>query len=765
MPGLPWIPYDALLMLLLPLCLSGIAFGLGCAMATVDQPLMMQHIPCPCLVHACLFDATPCPELQLRTRSNYRAQDQQELAATEWSNMADEGTSDDMVTVEVESPSPTRPSTSRAREASSETEPVIPAAPAPPGGRLEVREPAGPPPPRPIQELWQISTAISAVARTMADHSGVEPERVVTHLPHFWPSFRSVAVHVQAMPHADADHPNLLICSDEAPEEPEEPASKTEGAPTAAAHHPAPAAARTTEAETSDAGAPADVDASAADMSSPAEIRARWARLSPGGWAPPLAGLEAYQQFSLAHTWAKPDGDWRHTSRTTAGESEAGRPVDICVLQETAWRNDQEFSTNHQAANSTDWHIVHSAGPERSGILCMIRTGLLPSDSIRTACLQPGRLLHLRLLLQVPVDCLLVYQQAWNPQRADLRGTNKTAALLKQRRAIWTQVDDWLRRIPSRHGCLVIGDLNVSLNTEDSICGSGVPGDTASPHPDQGDIMDVLRAHRACALNTWGRPGPPSRTFLPPHSTTEKQGTQIDYIIAKGHMIDTVAKQAVAFDAPFVPTNGCRHRPVSAYVPCPRKVHRQPVKSRLTANQVGSMLEKPGFKENLSQHITQATTYDQLNQSVDEILIQGWRRARSTYQERRTPAGTPDAPAIDLEQPLTQYVHSMWIIRHRLRQHGQELSQWRRQGPEARRLFHAWSLTTILQRHTRAFRKACWRKKTQQVAAVVQASNIHQAAKRFAPKNPRRRLQLRDAQRHLQTHEAEFVQITEYYTS
>ena len=283
MPGLPWIPYDALLMLLLPLCLSGIAFGLGCAMATVDQPLMMQHIPCPCLVHACLFDATPCPELQLRTRSNYRAQDQQELAATEWSNMADEGTSDDMVTVEVESPSPTRPSTSRAREASSETEPVIPAAPAPPGGRLEVREPAGPPPPRPIQELWQISTAISAVARTMADHSGVEPERVVTHLPHFWPSFRSVAVHVQAMPHADADHPNLLICSDEAPEEPEEPASKTEGAPTAAAHHPAPAAARTTEAETSDAGAPADVDASAADMSSPAEIRARWARLSPGG--------------------------------------------------------------------------------------------------------------------------------------------------------------------------------------------------------------------------------------------------------------------------------------------------------------------------------------------------------------------------------------------------------------------------------------------------------------------------------------------------
>ncbi|CAE7695511.1 Crnkl1 [Symbiodinium sp. CCMP2592] len=69
------------------------------------------------------------------------------------------------------------------------------------------------------------------------------------------------------------------------------------------------------------------------------------------------------------------------------------------------------------------------------------------------------------------------------------------------------------------------------------------------------------------------------------------------------------------------------------------------------------------------------------------------------------------------------------------------------------------------QAHTRALRKACRHKKTEKVAEAVQATNIHQAAKRFAPKTPKRRIQLRREDGGLQTHEAEFRQIVQHFTS
>ncbi|CAE6926016.1 unnamed protein product [Symbiodinium sp. CCMP2456] len=275
--------------------------------------------------------------------------------------------------------------------------------------------------------------------------------------------------------------------------------------------------------------------------------------------------------------------------------------------------------------------------------------------------------------------------------------------------------------------------------------------------------MDILRAHKACALNTWGRPGLSNRTFLPPHSDSTKLGTQIDYVIAKGHMIDTVAKQSTAFDAPFVPTSGCRHRPILVSLPSPQRLTRGPMQSRLTAHQVGSVLKQPGFLEHLKQHTRQAQRDKEVSQPIDDLLLQGWRSAKAEHPGQSNAAGDQPGDQPNLDQPLTQYVRSMWTVRHKLRQLGQDLGRWSRGGPSARSILQAWLLTSKLQRHTRELRKACRWKKTLQVAEAVKASNIHQAAKRFTPKTPRRRLQLRDEHGHLQTHEAEFAQITEYF--
>ena len=236
-------------------------------------------------------------------------------------------------------------------------------------------------------------------------------------------------------------------------------------------------------------------------------------------------------------------------------EHQADRTVDICILQETAWREDMEFTTTPVGPGSLTWHAVHSAGGDRTGILCLVRAGLLNPTHIRTATLVPGRLVHLRLLFEVPLDILCIYQFAWNLQKVELRGAkNKTDAMLRQRRQIWQHVDKWIRAIPQRNGCVVLGDLNVSVLEEQHMCGAGLPPSTSAAHPDQGALLEILRAHRCAALNAWSRPGPANRTFLSPHAG-EQHGTQIDFIVTRGHLVDHIAKQAAPFDAAFVPVN------------------------------------------------------------------------------------------------------------------------------------------------------------------------------------------------------------------
>ena len=112
---------------------------------------------------------------------------------------------------------------------------------------------------------------------------------------------------------------------------------------------------------------------------------------------------------------------------------------------------------------------------------------------------------------------------------------------------------------------------------------------------------------------------------------------------------------------------------------------------------------------------------------------------------------------------LTNQVRGMWLLRAHLQHVGQEVSRWRRSGVDTRTLLQAWFITTKLQAHTRALRKACWQKKTDTVAEVVQLSDIYAAAQRFAPKAPRRRLQLRKADGRLQTHEEEFQLIADHF--
>ena len=145
---------------------------------------------------------------------------------------------------------------------------------------------------------------------------------------------------------------------------------------------------------------------------------------------------------------------------------EAGQTYDICVLQETAWPHDSEFVAKVEGSDKLQWHAIHSAGKGHDGILCLVRAGLIPAENLRYQVVEPGRLVHLRLLFSAPLDLLCVYQWAWNAGKAELKGKNRIEEMTRQRRRVWQSIDRWLGSIPQRSTCLLAGDFNCTLESE-----------------------------------------------------------------------------------------------------------------------------------------------------------------------------------------------------------------------------------------------------------------------------------------------------------
>ncbi|CAE7828545.1 Pol [Symbiodinium sp. CCMP2592] len=435
---------------------------------------------------------------------------------------------------------------------------------------------------------------------------------------------------------------------------------------------------------------------------------------------------------------------------------EAGCTYDVCILQETMWPQDSEFIAKLDGPNHLQWHAVHSAGKSHEGILCLVRTGVVPAENIRYNVLEPGRLVHVRLLLCAPCDILCTYQWSWNPGKVELQGTNRVEEMLRQRRRIWQAMDKWLSSIPRRSTCIVVGDFNCSLVPERPVCGEGVPT-SGGGHPDQESFQEIARTHGCCALNTWRTKGPHARTYLPPNATAQ-HGSQIDFVLFRGQGADQTARNAGPLQAEFVPHTGCRHLPIQAVIPAPRRPTTRPAQQRVAPRLAQSALRQADFQYHLQGEldgVLHSTLPENLaDGDVNQWLLAGWN-ATTRALRREGPATPTQTPG----DTLTLQVKKLWSLRTRAFEVGRQLGQWQRNGPSARQVFQAWLVTTQLQAHNRTLRKECRRKKIEKVAEVVRADNIYQAAKRFAPRTPKRRIQLRKEDGSLQTHEAEFRQI------
>ena len=348
-------------------------------------------------------------------------------------------------------------------------------------------------------------------------------------------------------------------------------------------------------------------------------------------------------------------------------QASAGQPVDLMFLQETHWKQDYEYVATPVEGKALQYRVIHSAGDDKAGLMCMIRAGIVPDSHIRHQALPPGRLLHIRLMLPTPVDIMNTYQSAWNLNKAAGVGhdtKHKVDTLLRQRRRVWKHLEQWLRGTPHRHGCLILGDLNTPVASEPPISGTGSVDPQKAQQQDQEIFQEMLRSHHCSVLNSWSASGWKARTFIPPGPDERKQGTQIDFFIARGVMDTVMSRKAAPFDAPFVPATRCRHRPLQAMFTLPRiRYHRDPPKH--SVQQVRAHLRNPQQAMDMLGQI--AVDLDQAREmdDLDQILLRGWEMAKSHAPQRQAFA------ALQEHQVSTRdRVMYMWRLRAELRQLG-----------------------------------------------------------------------------------------------
>ncbi|CAE7475779.1 unnamed protein product [Symbiodinium sp. CCMP2456] len=262
--------------------------------------------------------------------------------------------------------------------------------------------PRGPPPPQPIQALAPLSHRLSSAIGQALRESGLDPQWVLTHVPWDWQQFTSVTVRIEHLRHNDQVHPNILFVGDDVDTiGPDAPSSSA----AIAVQMEAEGRARMTAAEM--------------DMSTqrlPLRLRLR---------RPPLRRplLRAAYHCPQDH---HQDGEDRNGGAYYKGvwrEHQWFRPVetyatdvalDICVLQETRWAYDANWST-------PDFHFIHSAGAASEdkvgGLLTMVSTRLAKSSEIQFHAAHPGRLLHVRINRSHPIDVMNVYQYTANDHK------------------------------------------------------------------------------------------------------------------------------------------------------------------------------------------------------------------------------------------------------------------------------------------------------------------------------------------------------------
>ena len=191
-----------------------------------------------------------------------------------------------------------------------------------------------------------------------------------------------------------------------------------------------------------------------------------------------------------------------------------GRPEDVLLIQESNWKFNGQWETEH-------WYCIHSQEVAASQLI-MVRKTLIRASMLAYTVLIPGRLLHLRLMLDRVHDVYPIYQTAWNTIKP-------IRTLLQDRQDLWGKLRQCIQHTPQSHMMVVIGDFNCPLQQDSQYIGSHDPRFDQALQSDKQDFQLMIRELSLNAVHCKQKYIP---TFL--HGSHQ---TRIDFAFMRSNQI------------------------------------------------------------------------------------------------------------------------------------------------------------------------------------------------------------------------------------
>ena len=416
--------------------------------------------------------------------------------------------------------------------------------------------------------------------------------------------------------------------------------------------------------------------------------------------------------------------------------------VDIGIIVETRLTFDSQWS-------DADWNIVHSGeGTHKGkGIMILISRRLGNLTNMRWQFHESGRLVHARLQMNPrPIDIVACYQHTFNATKACLQARDKW----------WTKLDQVLGGIPNRNCLILVGDFNSSLPFSHGITGSSSftwngQDCRGTTHPDQAQFLNILRGHALVTLNTWT----PS---LGPTYVHHEQASRIDYICVRQMFADHAARDVrYLWHSPFINQTQVGHVPILSniaryWIPQNSSKHIQRITMQQRQVSRQAYLDSTPCWESLAQ-ATHKHMLHFLGTPTTEVntVTDGLHNAVfATFCEHFPPGSVPRS--VQTWRPALCTILNKWEHRRRMLRPGLiSLPNLFRVWHHAARFAH---LKRVHRKEAKQIRNAQFNEVVVTATAAAEQHNTHKLfhlINRFAPKQPRKQIQIRNQQGMLAT--------------
>ena len=415
--------------------------------------------------------------------------------------------------------------------------------------------------------------------------------------------------------------------------------------------------------------------------------------------------------------------------------------IDIAVIQESKWSECMEYT-------SGAWSCIHSGCKthKHAGILVAVHSRVALPSQLRFEHYLKGRLLHVRVPLQTSdsrhLHVVAIYQ------KTHVVSDKNTPV---QRQQAWQALHKCLSRVPARDSIVLTGDFNTPLASLPPHVGPFVGAPLSHPPDDVTTLEVLMQTFRLTALNTW-YPNPGGvHTF-----SFGKAKSQIDYIMVRLSEASTSARQVRTmhqFQVGAARKGGAYHSPLQATLAVSRPywVHtgHRPVHC-IDQEALLSALDHPNKADNLQKIArirqvvaTHVAHHSDLRgvQALHQVLHDACCNVFPASKAKITRAPPWHQPQV---QAGIRNLWCKWRAFKQVRKHG--LRGW----------FQAWKAWKDFDWHYRAHQKRCKQARrailldamheAEQHAQAHNTRGIYQILKRLAPKQARRRMQLRGAE-------------------